>query len=58
MGAFRLLARVREALSLDPVEGPWDDYTPGSRVETGMVGIRISPSNPGMGEEKLSKSYI
>jgi hypothetical protein len=58
MGAFRLLARVREGPALDPIEGPWEDSTPGSRAETGMAGIRISLSNPGMDEVKLSKSCI
>jgi hypothetical protein len=31
---------------------------PGSRAETGMIGIKMSLSNPGMGEIKLSKSRI
>jgi hypothetical protein len=58
MGALRLKAQVHEALALDPAEGPWEDSIPGSRAETGMAGIGISPSNPRVGEIKLSKSYI
>jgi hypothetical protein len=58
MGAFRLLARVREALGPDSVEGPWEVSTSGSRSETGMAGIGISPSKHGIGEIKLSRSYI
>jgi hypothetical protein len=58
MGAFLLLARVCEAPVPDPVEAPWEDLIPGSRAETGMAGIGMSPSNPGMGEMKLSKSCI
>jgi hypothetical protein len=42
----------------DPVEGSWEDSTPGSHVEIGIVGIGVSPSNPRMGEIKLSKSCI
>jgi hypothetical protein len=58
MGAFRLLAWVREAPALDLVEGPYEDSMPVSQVKTGMAGIGISCSNPGMGEVKLSKSCI
>jgi hypothetical protein len=58
MGAFHLLARVREAPAPDLVEGPWEDLTPGSQAETGMAGIGISPLNPRIGEVKLSKSCI
>jgi hypothetical protein len=58
MSAFWLLARVHDVPAPDPVEGPSEDSTPGSRAETGMAGIKISPLNLGMGEVKLSKSYI
>jgi hypothetical protein len=58
MGAFRLLAQLREALAPDSVEGPWENPTLGSQAETGMAGIRMSPSNPRIGEIKLSKSCI
>jgi hypothetical protein len=53
IGAFRLQARVLEALALDPVEGSSEDSTPGSQADIGMA-----PSNPGMGEMRLSKSCI
>jgi hypothetical protein len=56
--AFCLLARVCEALAPDPVEGPWEDSTLGLQAEIGVAWIGISPSNPGMGEVKLSKSCI
>jgi hypothetical protein len=55
---FSLLARVREALTPDPEEGSWEDSAPGLRAEIGMTRIGISPSNPGMGEIKLSKSCV
>jgi hypothetical protein len=42
----------------DLVEGHWEFLTPGARAKTGMAGIRISLSNPRMGEVKLSKSCI
>jgi hypothetical protein len=31
---------------------------PGSQIDIGMAGIEMSPSNPGMGQMKLSKSCI
>jgi hypothetical protein len=40
------------------VEGSLADSSPGDRAETEMVGIRTSPSKPGMGEIKLSKACI
>jgi hypothetical protein len=45
-------------LALDPVEGSSGDSLLGSQGEIGMAGIGTSPSNLGMGEIKLSKSYI
>jgi hypothetical protein len=58
IGTFRLQARVLEPLALDPVEGSSEDSVPGSWADIGMVGIGMSISNAGMGEMKLSKSYI
>jgi hypothetical protein len=58
MGTFLLSPRVLEALTLDPMEGSLEDSAFGSRVEIGMVEIRISPSNPRIGEMKLSKSCV
>jgi hypothetical protein len=58
IGIFRLQARVHEALVLHLVEGSLVDSVPGSRAEIGMAEIGMSPSNPGMGEIKLSKSCI
>jgi hypothetical protein len=56
--AFRLLARVFNVPALDPVEGPSMASLPGGRAKMGIVEIVISPSKPGMGEMKLSKSSI
>jgi hypothetical protein len=56
--AFRLPARVFEALALAPVEGSPMDSSLGGRVETGMSRNEMSPSKPGMGEIKLSKASI
>jgi hypothetical protein len=56
--AFRLLARVFEALALAPSKGSLTDSSLGGRAKTGMVRIGTSPSKPGMGEIKLSKAYI
>jgi hypothetical protein len=53
IGAFRLQARVLEALALGPAEGSSEDSASGSRVDIRMAGIGMSPSNPGMGEIKL-----
>jgi hypothetical protein len=44
--------------ALDPVGGSSEDSAPRSHAEIGMAGIGTSPSKPGMGEIKLSKSYI
>jgi hypothetical protein len=55
---FRLQARVLGVLALEPVGGSLKDSTPGSRAKIGMARIGTSPSNPGMGEMKLSKSCI
>jgi hypothetical protein len=57
-GAFRLQARVLEALALDLAEGSSKDSARGSRAKIGMAGIGISPSNPGIIKMKLSKSCI
>jgi hypothetical protein len=51
-------ARVFEALAPAPGDGSLIDSLLGDRVETGIIRISISPSNPGMGEMKLSKDYI
>jgi hypothetical protein len=58
IGAFRLQARVLEVPALDPVEGSSEDSVPGSWAEIGMAGIGMSPSNPGIGEMKISRSCI
>jgi hypothetical protein len=58
MGAFHLSPRFLEALTLDPVEGSLEDSTFGSWVEIGMAEIRILPSNPRIGEMKMSKSFV
>jgi hypothetical protein len=39
-------------------EGSIEDSTPGLWSDIELAGIRMSPSNPGMGEMKLSKSCI
>jgi hypothetical protein len=44
--------------ALGLVGGSLKDSTPGSRADIRMPGIGMSPSYPGMGEMKLSKSYI
>jgi hypothetical protein len=56
--AFRLPARVFEALALGLMEGSLADSSLGGRAETRMAGIRTSPSKPGTGEVKLSKACI
>jgi hypothetical protein len=58
LGAFLLHARVLEALALDPTQGFSEGSAAGSLADIGMAGIEMSPSNPGMGEIKLSKSCI
>jgi hypothetical protein len=45
-------------LALDPVEGSSEDSAPGSQAEIEMAGIGMSPSNPKIGEMKLSYSCI
>jgi hypothetical protein len=55
---FCLQARVLEALALDPTEGSLEDSALGSRAKIRVAGIWTSPTNPGMGEIKLSKSCI
>jgi hypothetical protein len=56
--AFHLPARVLEALALALTDGSLVDSPPGHRAKIGIAGIGMSPSNPGMGEIKLSKAYI
>jgi hypothetical protein len=56
--AFRLLARVLDAPTLDPVEGSSMASPPGEQVMMGIAIIGMSTSKPGMGEMKLSKSFI
>jgi hypothetical protein len=56
--AFRLLARVFDAPSLDPVEGSSMASPLGERAETGIAKIGMLPSKPGLGEIKLPKFGI
>jgi hypothetical protein len=56
--AFRLLARVFDAPTLASAEGSSMASPLGGRAETGIAGIGMSPSKPGIGEIKLSKSCI
>jgi hypothetical protein len=58
IGAFRLQAQVLEALALDLAEGSLEDSVLGSWAKIKTAGIEMSPSNPGIGEIKLSKSCI
>jgi hypothetical protein len=53
-----LQARVLGVLALDPARGSSKGSVPGSHAEIGMAEIRTSPSKPGMGKIKLSKSCI
>jgi hypothetical protein len=55
---FPFADRVFKALALTLAEGSLVDSSPGDWPETGMAGIRMSPSKPGMGEMKLSKACI
>jgi hypothetical protein len=56
--AFHLPAQALRALAPALTEGSLIDSSSGGRAETGMVGIEMSPSKPGMGEMKLSKACI
>jgi hypothetical protein len=56
--AFRLLVYVFDASALDPTEGSSMASPPGGRAEMGIAGIGMSPSKSGMGEIKLSRSYV
>jgi hypothetical protein len=56
--AFRLLARVFDAPTLDPAEWSSMALPPREWVKTRIAKIGMSPSKPGMGEMKLSKSFI
>jgi hypothetical protein len=56
--AFHLPAHVLNASALAPVEGSLSASPPGGWAETGIAGIGMSPSKPGMGEMELSKAYI
>jgi hypothetical protein len=56
--AFRLPARVLEALAPAPADGWLGVLSPGGWVETGMARIGTWPSKPGIGEMKLSRAYI
>jgi hypothetical protein len=58
IGAFRLQARVLEALALGMAVGSSEDSAPGTWADIRMTGIGMSPSNPRMGKIKLSKSCI
>jgi hypothetical protein len=55
---FRLPTQVFDALALAPAVGSLLDSPPGGRAKTGTIEIRMSPSKLGMGEMKLSKTYI
>jgi hypothetical protein len=57
-GALRFPTRVIDPPALASVVGLLADSPLGGRAETVIVGIGISPSNPGMGEMKLSKACI
>jgi hypothetical protein len=57
-GALRFPTRVFDPPALASVVGLLADSLLGGRAETVIVGIGISPSNPGMGEMKLSKACI
>jgi hypothetical protein len=51
-------SRVLDDLALAPsIESPTDSPLR-DRVETGIVGMSMSPSKPGIGEMKLSKTCI
>jgi hypothetical protein len=56
--AFRLLARVFDMPKLAPVEGSSMASPLGGWAEMGIAQIGMSPSKLGIGEMKLSKSYI
>jgi hypothetical protein len=56
--ALSLPARVPDNLALEQVDESSADLAPRSRAKIGMVEIRISPSKPGIGEMKLSRTYI
>jgi hypothetical protein len=50
--------RVLDALALALDYGSLVDSPLGDRAETRITGIGMSPSNPGMGEMKLSRACI
>jgi hypothetical protein len=56
--AFHLPAQVFDAPALALADGSLVDSSHGDRIETRIAGKGMSPSNPGMGEIKLSKAYI
>jgi hypothetical protein len=56
--AFCLAAQLLNVLALASVEGSLSASPPRGWAETGIAGIRMSPSKPGMGEMKLSKAWI
>jgi hypothetical protein len=58
VAALRFPARVLDTPTLTSADGSLTDSQLGDRAETGTAGIRMSPSNPGMGEMKLSSAYI
>jgi hypothetical protein len=55
---FLLSAQVLKTPVLDPVEESSRHSVLGLWAEIGTAGIRMSPSNPGIDEMKLSKSCI
>jgi hypothetical protein len=58
VAAFRLPAHVLEALTWALAERSLADSPLGDWAKTGMVGIGMSTSYPGIGEIKLSKACI
>jgi hypothetical protein len=56
--AFHLHARVFDGPALAPADGSLADLPHGDWAKTGIVGKGMCPSNPGMGEVKLSKACI
>jgi hypothetical protein len=56
--AFCLPTWVLEASTLAPVDGSLVDSPLGDRAKTRMARIRMSPSNPEIGEIKLTKACI
>jgi hypothetical protein len=56
--AFHFPTRVIDAPALARADGSLANSPLGDQAETGIARIRMSPSNPGMREIKLSRAYI